>query len=536
MALGDEGAAEAADLGFTRDGWPERLERDEAALGQARRAEAERVVRELWDLAAARATPGEAWRFEYQSQGGALTLLAFRRLSEGRSHAAPDATWSAFERKLGSGLPTLLGEKPKRVIFTLEREAHDWDVDLEADAGEVLPLARTLPVVLSRAPEPVWSQALHQARTLLRTAPRGPGGAGSLEARAHYEGVALTWLEFAGWTGTRREGAARVDAEEDSVAYVADALLPFSHGLGTRTVALKLEGAHRHGEPRARWRVTEARTLEPPAPPRAVEDFAREYRAMHESILRDWRTEVVGSAKLAGAWSFEQLAHWLVGGLVVKGALRLFGVAAPTVVSVLSKGGKQSVQWFRTVLLRTPAVEREALQRLWTKVEVQGLASLSHAERAELQSLLGKVESRLRAPLREKYVKDKLREWARREYFETHRPGLAMELGPERLSTYQVHHHHPLEYAHLFPERNINAAENLVGMADEVHESVNAIWELVRKSPGGVSARQAEAVVGIINTHYGRWFHAVYDASKSSRALLAAEQLALRDVRRLLGM
>jgi hypothetical protein len=194
------------------------------------------------------------------------------------------------------------------------------------------------------------------------------------------------------------------------------------------------------------------------------------------------------------------------------------------------------VQWFRTVLLRAPAAEREALQRLWLKAETQGLVALTPAEVVELQSLMRQVETRLRTPLKEKYVKDKLREWARKEYFENLHPRLAKELGPGRLGTYQVHHHHPLEYAHLFPSRNINAAENLVGMADEVHESVNAIWELVRRAPGGASARQVEAVVRIINKHYGRWFHVVYDSGRASRSLVAAEQAALREVTVLLGM
>ena len=67
-------------------------------------------------------------------------------------------------------------------------------------------------------------------------------------------------------------------------------------------------------------------------------------------------------------------------------------------------------------------------------------------------------------------------------------------------------------------------------------ESVNAIWELVRRAPGGVSARQVEGVVRIINKHYERWFHVVYDSGRSSRSLVAAEQAALREVTVLLGM
>ncbi|MFP2928478.1 hypothetical protein ACLESO_25430 [Pyxidicoccus sp. 3LG] len=535
-AEGGEGwgnPAEAAGLGFTRDGGLQRLVQDEAALHEARRAEAERVVRELWDIAGARATPGETWRFEYQSHGGALTLLAFHRLSGGSGPAVRDASWSAFEKKLGRGLPTLLGEAPKRVIFTLEREVNGWDVDLDAESGEGPPQTRRLPVVLPRAPEPVWSLALHEARKVLRAAPLLPGGTGSLDVRAHYEGVAFGGLELGEWKGGRREDTARLDAAEDSVAHVVDALLPFTHGLGTRAVALKLEGTHRHGERQAHWRVTEARTLEPPAPPREVEDFAREYRAMHEAILRDWRAEVVDSAKLAGAWSFEQLAHWLVGGLVVKGGLRLVGAAAPTVVSVLSKGGKQSVQWFRTVLLRTPAPEREALQRLWTKVEAQGVSALSGAERAELQSLAGGLEKSLVTPL-SRYSKKKLREWAREEYFAVINPRLARELGSSRLDYYVVHHRVPLEFAQLFPRANVNARANMVGLEVTVHKSISKVWDSLGQRAQRLSGAQVEQIAATIDGHYRRWYHAVYSPSQSTSALMTAEADAMRAVKALL--
>ncbi|WP_147470085.1 hypothetical protein [Corallococcus sp. AB049A] len=335
-----------------------------------------------------------------------------------------------------------------------------------------------------------------------------------------------------------REGSGRRSApgSMDPRMPVVQALLPFVNAVGRRTVEVELEGRHVRGDAEPRWRVVAATTLEPARPPEAMEDIAREYRAMQEDILRHWREEVKDSARLAGVWSFEQLAYWYVGGFIAKGVLGTLEAVAPTVVSVLGKGGAKAAQWFRTVLIRTPPAEREALQRLWMKVEAEGLMALEAGEQAQLRSLLKGMEHRLRTPITDKYSKDKLREWARQEYFEVHQPRLAQALGMERLGTYQVHHLVPIEHAHLFPTRGINAAENLVGMAREVHSSVNSVWTFVRTNAKGVSAREVEEIARITHKHFGRWFDVLYDPSKSGPALASAEKAALKEVATVLGL
>jgi hypothetical protein len=528
----EEGPAEAAGLGFTPEGAPERLDSAQGAHRGAREAEAARVVRELWDLAGARGVPGERWRFEYQARGGALTLLAFHRVSGGHGREAREPAWSAFEREL-RGLATLVGEAPKRITFTLECGARGWDIGLETGPASSSPSVRALPVVPPRVSEAARLRAMQWVRELLLSAPLAPGGEGRLEARARYEGAALTGLEFDRWT-KEREAGSRVGAAEDSVAHVVDALLPFTQGVGLRTVTLSLAGTYRDGEREARWRVVEARTLEPEAPPKALEDISREYRAMHEGILRDWRAGVVDSAKLAGVWSFEQLAYWFVGGVVAKGAVKLVGATAPTVSSVLSRGGRQAVQWFRTVLLRAPAAEREALQRLWLKAETQGLVALTPAEVAELQSLMRQVETRLRTPLN-RYAKKKLREWAREEYFTVINPRLAKELGNSSLDYYAVHHRVPLEFAQLFPKADVNASANLIGVEVTVHKSISRVWESLGQQAQRLSGAQVEKIAAAIDAQYGRWYHVVYNPSQSASALAAAEKAALQAVKTLIA-
>jgi hypothetical protein len=46
----------------------------------------------------------------------------------------------------------------------------------------------------------------------------------------------------------------------------------------------------------------------------------------------------------------------------------------------------------------------------------------------------------------------------------------------KRKGSYEVHHRRPLEYAHLFPESDINASANLKGVGEEVHQHINSIW------------------------------------------------------------
>ncbi|RYZ41829.1 MAG: hypothetical protein EOO71_10365 [Myxococcaceae bacterium] len=534
QAEGSDTPFERAGLGFTSEGLLERA----GPVGdeRARRAEADRVVRELWAVAGEHGVPGEAWTFEYQANGGALTLLSFRRTAVGRGPGAP-VDWSGFSPELARSLPTLVGTKRRRLRFTLERDAERWRFDLETVAGPVAEQARTVPESLPVMSQPLLSDALTVARRLLPAPGVPQEGRVRQQARLHFEGLRLLQESEPGVFEVQ-EGAGRqeVPVSGDPRMPWVQALLPFGSAVGRRTVEVELEGRHVRGEAGARWRVVAAKLLEPPAPPKEMEDIAKEYRAMHEDILRLWRQEVRDDARLAGAWSFEQLAYWYVGGFIARGTLGMFEAAAPTVVAVLGKGGAKAAQWFRTVLIRTPPGEREALQRIWMKAEAEGVAALGVGEKAELQSLLRDMEQRLRKPLQSKYEKDKLREWARQEYFDVLQPRLARTLGPDRMATYPVHHLVPLEYAHLFPLRNINVSGNLVGVSREVHTGINSVWTLVRRSPRSVSASEVDEVARITRKHFGQWFHVVYDPSKSAVALSSAQKAALREVEVLLGL
>jgi hypothetical protein len=519
----EDGPAERAGLGFTRGG---ALERGSPVGGEpARKDEADRVVRELWEIAGARGVPGEVWTFDYQAHGGALTPLAFRRTVTGRGPER-GVEWEGFSRELARSLSTLVGTKPRRLRFTLVREPERWRFDLETVQGQVATHVRTVPEKLPGVSEQALSDALRVTGPLLAAARVSGEGRGYARVRLQFEGMRLQPETELRVVEARERASA--PGREDPRARVVKALLPFRNAVGSRTVEVELEGPE--------WRVVAATVLEPLAPAEEMEDIAREYRAMQEDILRHWRQDVEDSARLAAAWSFEQLAYWYVGGFIAKGTLGAMEAVAPTVASVLGKGGAKAARWFRTVLIRTPPAERETLQRIWMKVEAEGLASLGAVERAQFKSLLSSMEGRLRKPITDKYTKDKLRDWARQDYFELYKPQLAQALGKDRMGLYQVHHLVPIEHAHLFPTRGVNVAENLVGVPREVHSSLNAVWTLVRTNSKNASAKDVDAVARITRKHFGRWFDVVYDSSKSGAALASAEKAALKEVATMLGL
>ncbi len=504
---------------------------DEDALESAQEAEVQRALGEIWALASTVDAHGAQWEFRYWYEQGALTPLSFRHVERGHGRVAP-ADKRAFQQRLARALPTLLGTNAKEVTLSLEREETGWDVDLDSlPRDETPPSVRTLPspnLGISGATYQQVQSLAHRLQHLMRVP---QGGSTRLEVQ-----ITLDDSRVSGWRLSRQDISGRGPdalASDMEVSLVVHVLGPFLHALGERTVTLMLVGNHAHGDTRAHWRVVEARMLEPSPLPRELKDVGREYLAMRERILLDSEAGMREGAIFLAGFSLEQVATMLVGGFLLKRALLLFEAAAPTVTSFLARGGHGAVRWLRNLLLRMPAAEREALQRLWLKAETQGLKALTEAEKAQLQTLMGRMEAILRVPLKEKRIKDQFREWARREYFEVHRPDVARALGKSRMNSYQVHHEHPLEYAHRFPNIDLNGKANLAAVHEEVHLSINRVWRIVRPLSEKMTPQELSRVVEIVNRHYSRWFHKVYDAD--SAALARAEQAALAEVKALLA-
>ncbi|WNG50571.1 hypothetical protein F0U60_45430 [Archangium minus] len=254
--------------------------------------------------------------------------------------------------------------------------------------------------------------------------------------------------------------------------------------------------------------------------------FAAEYLALHEDILRRWREGVRDSAELLARYSLEELAFWYVGGILTRGVGLLFEAVAPTAMRVLTRGGVESAGWLRTTLFRIPKAERKVFERLWTKVQLEGAEALSRLEKNELVALMNRLERLVRSPL-SKDEKEVLRAAARRYYKKLHSVrSEAMELkGP-----FEVHHRRPLEYAHLFPERDINASENLRGVGEEVHQSINSLWNEFRSKRTHARADEVDRVAAIVDAHFGRWYDVPHAVGDSASALGEAVKAARREL------
>jgi hypothetical protein len=380
------------------------------------------------------------------------------------------------------------------------------------------------------AREASYQQVLSAARSLQRLMKVPRGGSAQVEVRLTLDDNRLLSWELSS-QDTRGDGPA-VPASESEVTLFTNAVRPFMRGLGERTVVLTLKGLHREGALRPRWSLVEALTLEPAPPPKELADVSGDYLALRERILLESQEGMREGAIYLAGFSVEQIATLLIGGFVLKRVLVLFEAVAPTVTSIIARGGQGVVRWLRNLLVRMPAQERQALQQLWLKAETQGIKALSEAEKAQLRTLMERLERLLRTPLKDRAPKSQLREWARTEYFELHRPEFAQALGKSGMNFYEVHHLCPLEYAHLFPRLDINGKANLVGLHRDVHWSINKVWRAVSPIAERMKAEEVTRVMKIVDRHYSGWFHKVYDPG-SSAALLKAEQAALAEVRAL---
>jgi hypothetical protein len=468
---------------------------------------------------------GAEWEFRFWSEGGALTLLSLRRTETGAGHLAPISR-GAFLPHLSRELPKLLGSSPRAATLTLERQESGWSADLATSSRKEAPLhARTVPSARGSSGA-THQQVLDTARGIARLMSVPRNGSAGLVAQ-----VLLEDGRVLGWEPEKMDSSgdgSSLAASDEATHLVVAVLWPFTRGLGERTVSLSMQAEHRHGETRPRWRIQAAHVVESPPLPTEVADLHQEYRRLHETILIDFQEQTREYAVLAAGFTLEQIAYSIVGGLALKGAWVLIGKGAPTIVSVLSNGGKTAVSWFRTLLVRAPVADREVLLRLWMKAETQGLKALTEIEKQELRVLMARLEEVLGKPLA-RDAKKELRRWSRQAYFELYQPQFARLLGEEGMRAYQVHHLYPLEYAHLFPKLDITGKANLAGMHETVHASITSVWASLRETSGRMKPQDIERVVETINRHYRRWFDKMYDP-KDAAALARAEQTVLGEI------
>jgi hypothetical protein len=254
---------------------------------------------------------------------------------------------------------------------------------------------------------------------------------------------------------------------------------------------------------------------------------------MHEQIQRQWREETREGFQQMGGYTLEQLALWVVGGLAARGVGVVVEAVAPTIARVLARGGSQAVGWFRSLLARASTAEKQALHRIMDKAETQGVGSLTLVERNELQALFGRLNG-LTTERLSTDVKKELRRVAREQFTSVH-PDLMSKMRELAKEPVDVHHLVPLDFAHLFPVKNINAMDNLVVVEPEVHRHINRVWAEYTKRAGvsGTSV-EVEGVAKLVEKNFDRWYSKPQNVPASTEMLYEATQRALQELNSLL--
>lgn len=501
------------------------------ALEEARRAELESALAEMWGVASEVREVGAELDFTFWTEGGAFTLLSLRRRERG-GQAGSAVTQESFASNLRDVLTTYAEGAAGELRLTLRREERRWRSDFKKEEEADFPLeAKTWPV---RRVGVCAEQLQGLVATGREVASRVwvPAGAQvQWEVEVALDDERVTGLET--HPPSSLPGGASVRAAPELVGTWVNVLGPFTQGMGPRKVRMEWEGAHIAGTGKSRWKLLAAEVVRPPPPAPQNAEVALEYRAMHEQILRDWREQTRDSFQAAGIFTVEQLALWFVGEWMARGAFLVTEAAAPTVARVLARGGTEAVGWFRSLLARAAPAERQAFGRLIAKVETQGLEALTGTERVELQALFGRLNELTTARVSPE-AKRELRRLAREEFDRAY-PNLLEKMRELAEGQIDVHHRIPLDFAYLFPYKDINAISNLAAIESNVHYGINSVWGAYTSRVGArATAAEVEAIEKLIEKNFGRWYSNAQMAPTSSEMVGRATQNTLQEMKALL--
>ncbi|PTL75217.1 hypothetical protein DAT35_56150 [Vitiosangium sp. GDMCC 1.1324] len=248
---------------------------------------------------------------------------------------------------------------------------------------------------------------------------------------------------------------------------------------------------------------------------------------MHEATLLRWREGVVeGSAWLAQR-GVEELALWMAAGIIAKGLGFFATEGLEWVTRALGREPEAAAGWLRTAIKRLSGEERAAFEQLWSKVALEGEQALSRSERKMLRGLFIRLEQAVQEPLNVD-LKNELRRDARAYYAELY-PQFA-EILDEQGRRLPIHHRRPLLYAHLFPDENINAGENLAMLQEYVHEEINFLWGRFRRARPNPTADEVRRVAEIIDRQFDPWYHRVDNPPGLLKTAEQAKEAALREL------
>jgi hypothetical protein len=140
------------------------------------------------------------------------------------------------------------------------------------------------------------------------------------------------------------------------------------------------------------------------------------------------------------------------------------------------------------------------------------------------------LEQLVRTPL-DREAKKNLRRVARESYKRAH-PEFA-ELLDREGPKLPIHHRRQLEHAHLFPDEDINAHDNLVMVIDDAHDHINALWTRFRQARPQATAQEVDAASRIIEERFRPWYNQPRPPSGVPYSLEEAEATVLEQLKRL---
>jgi len=495
---------------------------------EARQAETERALAWMVGVASGAREVGTRLVFAFWVHEGALTPLGYQEArGGGRTGRVVEA--HGLERELRPLFTRPLGRSTGEVVLTLRREEGRWAVDYDATRQGTRPAeAKTLAVGTRGTPSATFL-AVHEAmRKVLRAVQVWEGGSARVEMTVELEDGRLTRWELVESRHTRQGTGGGPRALSSEVAGNAvQVVLPFTEGLGPRTVRLVLRVEHWTGEAEARGWVEEA-WVERPSLEWALTPEQNWYHAMHEALLLRWREGVYeGSAWLAQK-GVEEAGLWFVGGVVGKGLGSLLTKGLEWVPKALGREPEVAAGWLRSALKRLTNQEQKAFEQLWKKVALEGQQALTRGEREALRGLFVRLEQVVQEPLN-RDLKETLREQARKYYKELY-PQFARVLD-DLADKLPIHHRRPLQYAHLFPADDINAAGNLAMLQNYVHQEINFLWGQFRKARPNPTADEVRRAAEIIDGYFEPWYHRADDPPGLSRTAGEAREAALRELR-----
>ncbi|WP_257455037.1 hypothetical protein [Archangium lipolyticum] len=491
----------------------------------AREAEVARMVARVVDLASGVEEVGTVLAFTFWAEQGALTLVDYREDGGGGS-AARTGDAAVLERALRHVFTGYVGQRTGLGVLRLRREESRWAVEYDATRQSARPAeAKTLPVRTQGTPAHTFLAFHDLARERLRAVRVPAGGTTRVALEVRLEDGRLVDWQLREEVRHSREGIGGNTRpfSPQGTGQLVQVLLPFTEGLGPRTVHVVLRAEYRLGESEARCRVESARVERPPAVPELSW-----YRSMHEALLLRWREDVrEGSAWLAQK-GVEEAALWFAAGIAAKGAGFFATKGLEWVPRALGREPEVAAGWLRTALKRLSGEEKKALEQLWRKVALDGEQALTHSEREALRRLFVRLEQVIQQPLDDTLKRD-LRNAARDYYMELY-PQFADALRQLR-GKLQIHHRRPMQYAHLFPAEDINAGENLAMVREHVHKEVNLLWGRFRQARPSPTADEVRRAAEIIDGHFESWYHRPSDPPGLVKTTADARDAALRELR-----